>query len=93
MDRNIVYAFPTPYGTVNVVNYSGSSEVNSFLNKFDIWGSRGHQKLCSDENHSAFWFECSKNFFAMLHTKEFENAFKRMGVKLTFDGNDVMNIE
>lgn len=93
LDRNFVYAFPSPYVSTYVVNYSGSSEVNSFLHLFDIWGSRGHQKMCSDGNHSAFWFECSNSFFALLHTQEMERAFERLGVVLTYDGNQIMDID
>ena len=93
MDRNYVYVFPTPHNTFNVVNYSGKSEVNSFLHLFDIWGSRGHQKMCSDGNHSAFWFECSDSFFVLLHTQEMERAFERLEVILTFDDNQIMDID
>ena len=93
MNRNYVYVFPTPYQTFNVVNYSGKSEVNSFLHLFDIWGSRGHQKMCSDGNHSAFWFECNENFYKMLQTEEFTRAFKSMGVVLTFDAKDIVHID
>lgn len=93
LDRNFVYAFPSPYVSTYVVNYSGSSEVNSFLHHFDVWGSRGHQKMCSDGQHSAFWFECSKNFYEMLHTEEFTRAFKSMGVVLTFDDKDIIHID
>lgn len=93
MDRNYVYAFHTAHNTTAVVNYSGKSEVNSFLHHFDIWGNYGHQTICSDNNHSAFWFECSKNFYEMLHTEEFTRAFKSMGVVLTFDGTDIIHID
>lgn len=93
MNRNYVYVFPTPHKTCNVVNYSGKSEVNSFLHLFDVWGSRGHQKMCSDGNHCAFWFECSNSFYMLLHTKEMENAFNRLGVILTFDDSVIMQID
>lgn len=93
MNRNYVYVFPTPHNTFNVINYSGKSEVNSFLHLFDIWGSRGHQKMCSDGNHCAFWFECSNSFFALLHTQEMERAFERLGVVLTYDHNQIMDID
>ena len=84
-DRNYIYAFPTPYGTCNVINYSGKSDVNSFLYLFDVWGSRGHQMLCKDENHSKFLFECSEGFYNLLKTDMFQQVFKRMGVKIAFD--------
>lgn len=93
MNRNYVYVFPTPHNTCNVVNYSGKSEVNSFLHLFDVWGSRGHQKICRDGNHCAFWFECSDSFYMLLHTKEMENAFNRLGVILTFDSSIIMQID
>ena len=93
MNRNYVYVFSTPNKTFNVVNYSGKSEVNSFLHLFDIWGSRGHQKICSDGNHSAFWFECSDSFFILLHTQEMKRAFERLGVVLTYDDNQIMDID
>ena len=93
MNRNYVYAFPSVHNTTNVVNYSGDPYVNSFLSYFDIWGSNGYQKLCSDNNHSAFWFECSKDFFDMLHKEEFSRAFQRMNTQLTFDETDIVDID
>ena len=93
MNRNYVYVFRTPNNTCNVINYSGKSDVNSFLYLFDIWGSRGCQKICSDGTHCAFWFECSNSFYELLHTKEMENAFNRLGVILTFDNSVIMQID
>ena len=93
MNRNYVYVFSTPHKTFHVVNYSGKSEVNSFLHLFDIWGSRGHQKMCSDGNHCAFWFECSDSFYVLLHMEEMKNAFNRLGVILTFDSSVIMQID
>jgi hypothetical protein len=92
MNRNYVYVVPTAHNTYNVINYSGKSEVNSFLHLFDIWGRRGRQKMCSDGNHSAFWFECSDSFFILLHTQEMKRAFERLGVVLTFDDADILPI-
>lgn len=92
-DRNFVYAFLSPHASTYVVNYSGSPEANAFLHHFDVWGSRGQQKMCSDSQHSAFWFECSKDFYVMLHTEEFTRAFRSMGVVLTFNDKDIIHIE
>lgn len=88
MDRNYVYAFPSVHGTCNVVNYSGDSTVNSFLTTFEVWGGHGIMKLhdkYSENPWPEFWFECSKEFFEILHTDTMKQAFNRMGVKLVFE--------
>lgn len=87
MNRNYVYAFPSVHGTCNVVNYSGDCTVNTFLWQFDVWGSKGRMRFHNDDPHTwgDFWFECSKEFFEMLHTDTMKRAFKRMGVELVFE--------
>lgn len=86
MDRSYVYAFPSVHGTTCVVNYNATnSMVNSFLELFDVWGSRGNFKYQSDNQAAEAWFECSKDFLEMLKTPEMEKAFKRMGATVTFE--------
>lgn len=85
MNRNYVYAFPSVRETCNVVNYSGDSTVNTFLWQFDVWRSHVLFKLCEDHNQQEVWFECSKEFFEMLHTDTMKRAFKSMGVELVFE--------
>lgn len=88
MKRNYVYASRSAYGTCNVINYSGDSTVNSFLSKFDVWGCRGIMKTHDEYSKNPwpeFWFECSKEFFEMLHTETMKRAFKHMGVELVFE--------
>lgn len=94
MDRKIVYIYRSVYGSTNVINYdAGNSTLNTFLWHFDIWGSNGHFTLCSDGNHSAVSFECSKEFLELAKTHDFQRAFRRMGVKVTFDANDILEID
>lgn len=83
--RDCIYAFLTPYNTCYVVNYSGKSEVNTFLHWFDVWGSWGHHTLCEDGEHSKFAFECSKEFFDLLKSDDYKRVFMRMGVDIFFD--------
>lgn len=86
MNRNYVYAFLSCNGTCFVVNYRADFlDVNTFLSCFDVWHSRGHFKMSEDNNHQEVWFECSKEFFEMLHTETMQRAFKRMGVDLVFE--------
>lgn len=87
MDRNYVYAFKSPYRSCNVVNYSGNCHVNDFLRCFNVWGSNYQMKYHNDDPHTygEFWFECSIEFFDMLHTETMRRAFERMGVKLVFE--------
>lgn len=86
MNRNYVYAFPSVHGTCNVVNYrADNNAVNEFLCHFDLWGSHGNFKISIDNNHQEVWFECSKEFYEMLHTETMKMAFKRMGVELVFE--------
>ena len=92
-NRNYVYIFKSVHGTTSVINYSGESSVNTFLHYFDIWGSWGHQVLCSDENHSKFEFECSADFFEMCHILSFKLAFLRMGVRIVDSYDLVKNID
>ena len=92
-NRNKVYIYPSVHGTTNVVNYSGSNTVNSFFWHFDIWGSNGKFQMCSDENHSKVLFECSKEFLEMTKTDDFRRAFRHMGVEVTYDANDILDID
>lgn len=91
MNRNYVYAFPSANGTCNVISYSGNRCVIDFLTCFDIWGSKGQMKVHKGYNPYPrgfdtydFWFECSNEFFEMLHTDTMKRAFKHMGVELVF---------
>lgn len=92
-NRNIVYIYTSVHGTTNAVNYSGNCDVNTFLWHFDIWGSNGHHSLCSDGNHTKALFECSKEFYELAQTEDFKRAFKHMGVSVTTDANDIINID
>ena len=91
--RNLVFFYPSVHGTTNVINYHGSSDVNSFLHWFDIWGSYGHCVLCGDENHQKFEFECSSQFFNMLQSEDMNRAFRNMGVILTDNYEDIAHLE
>ncbi len=92
-NRNFVYVTPSVHGTTTVINYSGISGVNTFLHNFDIWDSWGHQVLCSDNNHSKFEFECSKEFYTFCSTMDFKRAFASMGVKVVFSYECVRDID
>lgn len=92
-NRNVVYIYQSVHGTTNVVNYSGKSDVNTFLWHFDIWGSNGKHTLCSDGNHVKVLFECNKSFYTLAQTEDFQRAFKHMGVTVTTDGQDVLSID
>ena len=95
MDRKYVYAFINVHGMVSVVNYDATNnEVNSFISKFDGWGSKGSFKTSADGNNQEVWFECFKEVWEMLHTEAFTTVFKRMGVRLVFEYpyyNDALN--
>ena len=85
-NRKYVYAYMNVHGMVTVINFDATNnEVNSFLSKFDGWGSKGSFKIATDRNHQEVWFECFKEFWDMLHTEMFKFAFKRMGVELVFE--------
>ena len=92
-DRNYVFVRNSVHGTTIVVNYSGRSDVNTFLHRFDVWGSWGHQRMCNDEQHSKFVFECSKEFLEFCKTIDFRRAFLSMGVEVVFDDEAVMDID
>jgi len=92
-NRNFVFVDHSVHGTTTVVNYSGKSDVNTFLHHFDIWDSWGHQVLCSDNNHSKFEFECSKEFYTFCSTLDFIRAFMSMGVKVVFSYECVKEID
>lgn len=86
MNRNYVYASPSVHGTCNVVNYRADfMDVNTFISNFDIWESYGRFKPSNDNNHREVWFECSNEFFEMLHTDTMKRAFNHMGVELVFE--------
>lgn len=86
MNRNCVYTFPSVHNTCNVVVYCFESHINpeliSFIQKFDVWKSYGNYKR---EKPISVWFECSKEFFEILHTDTMKQAFNRMGFKLIFE--------
>ena len=92
-NRNKVFVVMGAHNTCLVYNYSGKSEVNSFLHHFEIWDGRGHQILCSYGNHSKFEFECSKEFYEFCKTDDFKRAFRSMGVEVTFDYDEVRYID
>lgn len=92
-DRNIVYIFKGPHNTTTAINYSGHSDVNSFLWHFDIWGSNGHMFICADGQHPKFFFECSDEFFDLATTETFQRAFHHMGVVVTTNYEDVRSID
>lgn len=84
-NRKYVYAFINVHGMVSIVNYdAANNEVNSFISKFDGWGSNGKFNVSTDINNQEVWFECFKELWDMLHTEVFVTAFKRMGVELVF---------
>ena len=94
MNRNYVYAFPSVHGTYNVVLYykyrsrtdCSDIKIINFLGNFDIYKNvRGCYKYNKKYHCAEFWFECSKEFFEMLHTETMNRAFKRMGVELVFE--------
>lgn len=85
-NRKCVYAFKNVHGMTSVVNYDAqNTEVNSFISKFDGWGSNGEFKTSINGDHKEVWFECFKEFWDILHSEVFETAFDRMGVKLVFE--------
>ena len=92
-NRNIVFVQKSVYRTTNVVNYSGKSDVNTFLHRFDIWDGWGRQILCKDEQHSKFEFEYSEEFYGFCKTLDFKRAFISMGVEVVFDYADVKEID
>ena len=90
-DRNFVLAVHNSCST-RIYNFSGSSEVNSFLTLFDNENRNGRCYLASDGNNIVFLFECSLDFYDILHTEDVKRAFDRMGVVLTFDAEDVVHL-
>lgn len=87
MKHNYVYAYPSVHGTCNIVNYFSSDRTNEFLHLFDVWGSYG-KRIFHNHDKNTFietWFECSKEFYDMLHTETMKRAFKHMGVELVFE--------
>lgn len=85
-NRKFVYAFVNAHNTVSIVNYdAGNSAVNTFLWRFDLWGSNGEFKPSIDHKHQEVWFECESDIMPMLKSPIFERAFAMMGVKLVFE--------
>ena len=93
-NRKVVFICRTGHNTTAVWNFDGPNvELNSFLHCFDIWGSRGHNMECSDGNHVKVFFECSREFFDMAMTDDFVQAFRRLGVEVTYAYEDIMGID
>lgn len=92
-NRNKVFVTRSVHKTTDVINYSGRSDVNSFLGHFDVWGGNGHMKICRDEQHCKFLFECGEKFIDFCKTEDFKHAFRSMGVEIVFDYEDVADID
>ena len=85
-NRKFVYMVQSLDNTTAVYNLDASNaEVNSFLWLFDVWGCNGHFSLCSDEKHQMIKFDCSKEFYDLVETRDFKIAFKRMNVEVVKD--------
>ena len=85
-NRKFVYAFINAHNTVSIVNYdAGNSAVNTFLWRFDLWGSNGEFKPSIDNKYQEVWFECDKDMMQALKTPMFKRAFAQMGVELVFE--------
>lgn len=87
MNRKYVYAFNVWGGNCCVVNYFDKDRINEFFQCFDVYGSFGKHVFHNNDRNTFMetWFECSKEFFEMLHTETMKQAFKRMGVDLVFE--------
>lgn len=86
-DSNYVLITPAIAGYgIRANNYSPNPSVNNFLEYFDVWGSEGVSK----GNKSYRCFELPKEMWDMLHSPVFVQAFARMGVKIVFEGEDVI---
>lgn len=94
MNRKFIFVCHSVHNTTSVINYdAGNSALNTFLWHFDIWNSNGHFALCSDGEHQKVSFECSKEFYDLVKTEDFQMVFRRMGVIVTFDYSDVAVID
>lgn len=92
-DRKYLYMVQSLDGTTAVYNLDPSNtDVNSFLWHFDVWGCNGHFSLCSGEQHQMVKFDCSKEFYDLVETRDFKVAFKRMGVEVVKDFDKVKKL-
>ena len=96
-DRKIIFVEPDHvHGTTMVINYDAeNTALNDFLHLFDIWGSHGYLGICTDNKHHKVRFECSHNFYGLIvHSEDFQQAFKRLGVDISFNYDDrIINID
>lgn len=93
MNRNLIYVCKSVHNTTLVTTYSGNCDVNSFLHFFDVWGSRGHCKVCKDNFHYKLEFECCASLYDWMKDDAFIEGFNRMGVTVTFNYHDVEAID
>lgn len=86
-NRDYVFAFHcAAHKYCYVVNFRADlSDVNEFLTLFDVSDRGGQHRISDDRKHQEVWFECSMEFFNMLHTETVARAFKKMGVELVFN--------
>lgn len=91
--RNVIYITPSAHGTTIVTNYdAANTRVNDFLRAFDIWNCHGFL-ICNNGNNIKVQFECDKEFFDLSMTQCFKQAFRRLGVEVTYDGNAALKLE
>lgn len=93
-NRKIVFAYRTPYDTVGVFNYdSSNNKLNEFLSMFNIWSTHYGFEKCSDNVHTKAVFEFPLEMMKMIDHDIFKQIFKRFGVKMTFDMNEIKEID
>ena len=92
--RKTIFVYKTPFDTVGVFNYDSSNDkLNEFLSMFNIWSTYYEFEKCSDNVHTKAIFEFPLEMIEMLGNDVFKQVFKRFGVKLTFDMNEIKEID
>lgn len=86
-NRRMIRIMPSVHNTTTVINYcADNSELNSFLQAYDVWGSSGCFKPSEYpcDNHQEVWFEMSKEFYELSKTVTMQRAFKHFGVRVMY---------
>jgi len=92
--RDIIFIEINPHKNTRVISYNANNgKLNDFLHCFDIWLSHGRFRVCSDGVHQKVEFECSRAFFGLLEIPDFQCAFQRLGTRVTFNYDDVKDLD
>ena len=77
MDKLI--AFCSPVYNACVQYYGEDPVVINFLNKFDVWGSKGYR--IEDEGKTVYRFEFSKDIYPYMKSDDFKHVMRRLNVE------------